>query len=212
MSELTLKEMVHELKCWPTYFQPIVDGTKPFEIRQDDRQFKVGDILRLREWDYAGESYTGREIRKRVTYITAWAQVDNHVVMGLAHEPGLIPIDAQVIEDLMALTQFAYERGFHELGYDPVRVIVDASTQPPGALHDGVRSVQPTIGYPRDGGACEHKNGFWMIGNTRACNECNQEVAASQAPGVCECIPMAPRPYNFCQDCGGRIAPTKGGE
>jgi hypothetical protein len=129
-----------------------------------------------------------------------------------APEPGLIPIDAQVIEDLMALTQFAYERGFHELGYDPVRVIVDASTQPPGALHDGVRSVQPTIGYPRDGGACEHKNGFWMIGNTRACNECNQEVAASQAPGVCECIPMAPRPYNFCQDCGGRIAPTKGGE
>lgn len=23
---------------------------------------------------------------------------------------------------------------------------------------------------------CEHKNGSWQIGNTRACNDCNQEI------------------------------------
>lgn len=86
------KERMHELKCWPVYFKPVLDGTKPFEIRENDRDFKVGDVLHLREWDYGGRgSYTGRETHRRVTYITAWAQEGNHVVMGLepvsAHEP-----------------------------------------------------------------------------------------------------------------------------
>lgn len=27
--------------------------------------------------------------------------------------------------------------------------------------------------------------------------------------GECKCIPMAPRPWKFCQDCGGRISETK---
>lgn len=88
----TSKERMHELKCWPVYFKPVLDGTKPFEIRENDRDFKVGDVLHLREWDYGGRgSYTGRETHRRVTYITAWAQEGNHVVMGLepvsAHEP-----------------------------------------------------------------------------------------------------------------------------
>lgn len=93
MSELPpSKERMHELKCWPVYFKPVLDGTKPFEIRENDRDFKVGDVLHLREWDYGGRgSYTGRETHRRVTYITAWAQEGNHVVMGLepvsAHEP-----------------------------------------------------------------------------------------------------------------------------
>lgn len=59
--------MTHELKILPEYFQPVFDGTKNFEIRKDDRQYQVGDILILRETN--GHSYTGREVRVVVTYI-----------------------------------------------------------------------------------------------------------------------------------------------
>lgn len=65
--------VVHELKCWPEYFGAVLDGSKTFEVRRDDRGFKVGDVLWLREWDCdmpgRGNYFTGREVRKRVTYI-----------------------------------------------------------------------------------------------------------------------------------------------
>ena len=62
--------MTHDLKCWPLYFQAVLDEMKRFEIRERrDRDFGVGDVLVLREWNPAGERYTGRECRRLVTYI-----------------------------------------------------------------------------------------------------------------------------------------------
>ena len=60
--------MIHELKTWPEYFVAILDGSKPFEVRRDDRGFAVGDQLFLREWNPASEEYTGREVTKTITY------------------------------------------------------------------------------------------------------------------------------------------------
>lgn len=51
--------MVHELKTLPEYFQAVKEKRKPFEVRKNDRNFKVGDSLYLREW--TGEEYTGRK-------------------------------------------------------------------------------------------------------------------------------------------------------
>jgi len=59
----------HELKCWPEFFQPILDGTKTCEIRQDDRGFQVGDVLHLREWSPETQEYTGRCVVVRITRI-----------------------------------------------------------------------------------------------------------------------------------------------
>lgn len=59
----------HELKSWPDFFTPILDGTKKFEVRNNDRRFLVGDVLRLREFDDRKGVYTGREVSKRVTYV-----------------------------------------------------------------------------------------------------------------------------------------------
>jgi len=58
----------HKLKILPEYFNAVSDGTKTFEIRFNDRGYAVGDVLILREWTIAG-GYTGRVIRKRVTYV-----------------------------------------------------------------------------------------------------------------------------------------------
>ena len=86
---------VHELKSWPEFFVPVAIGVKPFEVRKDDRGFQVGDLLLLREWNPNREEYTGRELRRWVTYILPLSKVPfssikvhaeglgEHVVMGL---------------------------------------------------------------------------------------------------------------------------------
>ena len=54
-------QQIHFLKCWPEYFQAVRDEEKTFEIRKDDRGFKVGDLIVLREFD---PSIPGKEIKK----------------------------------------------------------------------------------------------------------------------------------------------------
>lgn len=64
--------MIHQLKSWPEFFQAIVERRKRHELRRsDDRNFSVGDILCLQEYDNERQRYTGREIDVRVTYITS---------------------------------------------------------------------------------------------------------------------------------------------
>lgn len=52
---------IHELKISPKYFWDVYEGRKNFELRKDDRDFKTGDLITLKEYDN-GE-YTGREIK-----------------------------------------------------------------------------------------------------------------------------------------------------
>lgn len=42
--------MHHELKIWPQYFCRVEDGSKTFEIRDNDRGFQYGDTVELREY------------------------------------------------------------------------------------------------------------------------------------------------------------------
>ena len=59
-----------EKKIWPQYFQAIFDGKKTFELRLNDFEVDEGDILVLKEWDPETKDYTGRELEKKVGYIT----------------------------------------------------------------------------------------------------------------------------------------------
>lgn len=62
----------HELKCWPQFFDAIAGGRKRHDLRRaDDRRFRVGDTLRLREFDPDLQKYTGREQLVEITYITS---------------------------------------------------------------------------------------------------------------------------------------------
>ena len=57
----------HELKTRPDYFNAVSDGRKKFELRRNDRNFKIGDHILLCEW--TGSDYTGKKIKCRIDYI-----------------------------------------------------------------------------------------------------------------------------------------------
>lgn len=59
----------HELKADPIPFGAVVIGVKRCEVRQDDRDYQVGDRLHLREHDRASGTYSGRECIAKVTHI-----------------------------------------------------------------------------------------------------------------------------------------------
>jgi hypothetical protein len=59
----------HELKIWPACFSAVEAGVKPFDVRENDRDFRVGDTLVLREYEPETEQYSGRSITRWVSYI-----------------------------------------------------------------------------------------------------------------------------------------------
>lgn len=59
----------HELKTWPEFYKKVISGEKPFEMRKDDRGFKVDDVLLLREWSPETEEYTGSLAWYDISYI-----------------------------------------------------------------------------------------------------------------------------------------------
>lgn len=59
----------HQLKTWPAYFAEVRSGAKTWEFRKDDRDYRVGDELLLREWDPETREYTGSVEVRRVAYV-----------------------------------------------------------------------------------------------------------------------------------------------
>lgn len=59
---------IHEVKTLPQYFRPQMYGKKPFEVRYNDRNYQVGDILRQREW-IPVRGYTGTMMDREITYV-----------------------------------------------------------------------------------------------------------------------------------------------
>lgn len=58
--------MRHELKILPEHFIPVLDSVKLAELRKNDRNYQVGDVLILYEWD--GE-YTGDGCEREVIHV-----------------------------------------------------------------------------------------------------------------------------------------------
>jgi len=73
---------VHELKIRPDYFVSVLDGSKPFEVRKNDRDFRTGDYLMLSEY---ASGYTGRKVKVLVTYLLrdSCYVKDDYVIMGI---------------------------------------------------------------------------------------------------------------------------------
>lgn len=79
----------HQLKTHPEPFQGLLERRKPYEVRKNDRHFRVGDRLILREWFPASESYSGRTVGATISYITAagtWGLPADVCVLGLSFD------------------------------------------------------------------------------------------------------------------------------
>jgi hypothetical protein len=85
----------HHLKSWPEFFEMVVAGTKPYELRYDkDRHFKVGDLVYIHEWRpfvsdapvREADCYTGRSVCGTVLSVgrpSEYHVQEDYVVMGM---------------------------------------------------------------------------------------------------------------------------------
>lgn len=78
--------MVHYLKIKPEYYKDVQCGLKTFELRKNDRDFQVGDILMLIKLDDKGNE-TDQVTRVKVTYILKdcpqYGLKDGYAILGI---------------------------------------------------------------------------------------------------------------------------------
>ena len=77
--------MKHELKTVQPYFNDVRTGKKKFEVRKNDRGFKVGDELILKEYNKDTNAYTGEVLEMVITYILDSEEYckDEYVILGI---------------------------------------------------------------------------------------------------------------------------------
>jgi ASC-1-like (ASCH) protein len=78
--------MTHKLKILPEYYEQVLSGEKKFELRKNDRDYKTGDMLRIREWNKT--YYTGRTFICEIKYILKdcpdYGLKNGFVILGIA--------------------------------------------------------------------------------------------------------------------------------
>lgn len=77
-------KVIHELKTTQPYFDDVFMGRKTFDVRKNDRGFKVGDIIILKEWN--GSEFTGKSLARNVRYVLSGGQFgieSGYVVMDI---------------------------------------------------------------------------------------------------------------------------------
>ena len=71
------------IKLLSKYYDAVENRTKNFEVRFNDRDYRVGDWLVLREWD--GSQFTGFEIVRQINYMCSLDEIGliGWVAMGI---------------------------------------------------------------------------------------------------------------------------------
>ena len=75
--------MKHELKIEKQYLDRVLDRTKTFEIRKNDRDYQKGDKVTFKE--VKSGNATGKEATADITYVTDYQQKEGYVVFSLAN-------------------------------------------------------------------------------------------------------------------------------
>ena len=64
--------MIHAVKCKKEYFELLMSNKKTFEVRNNDRDYRVGDYLAINEVDCKNENilrYTGQCMLFEIIYV-----------------------------------------------------------------------------------------------------------------------------------------------
>jgi hypothetical protein len=64
------RPMIHDVKSWMHFFQAIKSGAKVHDLRKNDRNYNIGDVMLYREYDFIGGKYTNRTLEATITYMT----------------------------------------------------------------------------------------------------------------------------------------------
>ena len=59
----------HKLKITQPFFDDVKNGIKKFELRRNDRNFKVGDEVYLQEYDMVHHLFSGEEVYVKIIYV-----------------------------------------------------------------------------------------------------------------------------------------------
>ena len=85
--------MIHELKILSSFIRPILDGSKTFEIRENDRGFQKGDRVQFKvvsdDWTRKNSSIVYEFEHKvfEITYvISGWGLKNGFVVFGIKEQ------------------------------------------------------------------------------------------------------------------------------
>lgn len=77
----------HKIKAWPQFFKELKSGNKTFELRKNDRDYKIGDRLLIEEWDPETKEHTGEIVVRIVTYVLSHSEFvnisDGFVILGI---------------------------------------------------------------------------------------------------------------------------------
>lgn len=85
-SEQKEKPMTHELDSYPEQFEAIVQGLKTFMCGFNNQSFRVGDKLKINEFDDDKILYTGRFVEVKVIYLQEGGANDipeDYVIMSI---------------------------------------------------------------------------------------------------------------------------------
>ncbi len=77
--------ILHKLKTQAVFFEKVWDGKKNFEIRKNDRNYQVGDTVRLKEYNKNTDKYSGRIVKAEILYITDYGQCEGFVVFAMGN-------------------------------------------------------------------------------------------------------------------------------
>lgn len=102
------KQVAHDLKCWPVYWDATRRGEKLFDVRKNDRGFQAGDFVNLCRFDPLAGCYVAPDGAS-----SHWPQEDGTISF--------------VITWILQGGQFGVEPGYCVLGLTP------KSSPPPAA-------------------------------------------------------------------------------
>lgn len=91
-------QKVHQIRLAKIYFDDVANGIKTFELRKNDRGYKVGDILEMME--FADGKNTGRTVKVKVTYMLEdyTGIEDGYCIMG-TKVMSVVGIDMAAVEE-----------------------------------------------------------------------------------------------------------------
>lgn len=61
----------HQVKSWSHFYDAIRAGLKKHDLRKNDRDYQIGDVLVLNRYDNVRGIYTGDKTRVLITYMTS---------------------------------------------------------------------------------------------------------------------------------------------